>query len=127
MLSKEKTREIKEQMLERYLSSVKNGWYAPDGYIFVTNAHIKSEYSKKWCKTENPNEYTWLTELLQEYREKYGDVRVVDICSDIDGKEWNGSEIGEVYHCYSWTNDVLAYKNVALYVPIKAWLELPFE
>ena len=117
-------REIKEQILKSYLNSIKDSWYAPTGYIFVTNLYIKSEHSKKWCKhTQNPDEYSWYIELLQEFREKYGDVQVVGICSDSNGKEWDGSEPCS----YKWQEDKMAYQSVAVYVPIKTWLEVPFE
>jgi len=124
MLSKEKMREIKEEMLERYKKTVKNDWYAPTGYIFVTNMQMRNEYSKRWCThTENPNEYSWFLEILLEYREKYGDVQIVDFVSGFN--DWNPPRRGSEVSKYNF-GDILIL-DVALYVPIKTWLDVSFE
>lgn len=120
-ISKE-DRRIKRNVLKSYRRSVKNSWYVPKGYIFVTNISIKDVTMEKYCKhTENPDEYSWYIEILAEYREKYGDVRAIDICLDCNGKEWRGSEVSK----YNFGDTICL--DVALYVPIKTWLNVPFE
>lgn len=117
-----KTRKIKKDILRSYKRSIKNSWYAPKGYIWVTNIDIRNDFGKRFCKgIENPDEYSFYKKVIDEYREKYGDVQVVDICSDSNGHEWRGSEVskynfGDVYDTH-----------VAVYVPIRTWLNVPLD
>lgn len=77
---------------------LKNGsWYTPSGYVWVTNIKVKSLEGLHGRE----DEHGFYLETLKKLREQYGDVQVVDICSDVYGKE---------------TRDV---NRVALYVPEK--------